>query len=185
MIGHRAALLLSVCALTLSGCGLKPQPLTPQAISSYAGDKLARYGQGEEPIAGAIGLDEAIARGLRYNLDYRVEAFQSALRTADLEVADFHLLPNVVASSNYLGRDNNLAAYSQSVTTGQVTLIPSVSVPLSSGKLSVLIAATSTFATSTNGAGSVTRMPGSSVSEYWPRNVTTPRCCGPMARCSR
>ena len=129
MIGHRAALLLSVCALTLSGCGLKPQPLTPEAISSYAGDKLARYGQGEEPVTGAIGLDEAIARGLRYNLDYRVEAFQSALRTADLEVADFHLLPNVVASSNYLGRNNNLAAYSQSVTSDQVTLIPSVSTP--------------------------------------------------------
>ncbi len=130
MIGPRKALLLGVCAMTLlSGCGLKPQPLSPEAISTYSADKLARYGQGEEPVVGAIGLDEAIARGLRYNLDYRVEAFQTALRTADLEVADFHLLPNVVASSNYLGRNNNLAAYSQSVTTNQITLEPSVSSP--------------------------------------------------------
>lgn len=130
MIGPRKALLSGMCAMTLlSGCGLKPQPLTPQEISSYAADKLARYGQGEEPVTGAIGLDEAIARGLRYNLDYRVEAFQTALRSADLDVADFHLLPNAVASTNYLGRNNNLAAFSQSVTTGQETLEPSVSTP--------------------------------------------------------
>ncbi|MCY1169009.1 hypothetical protein D9M73_90230 [compost metagenome] len=42
---------------------------------------------------------------------------------------------------------------------------PAVTALLSSGKVSVLIAATSTLATSTKGAGKVKRMPGSSVSE--------------------
>ena len=116
-------------AAPLAGCGLQPEPLTPLQIASYAADKKARFVQNQEPIVHAISLDEAIARGLRYNLDYRVEAFQTALRVRDLDVADFHLLPNVVADSNFLGRNNNLAATSQSVTTGQTTLEPSISTP--------------------------------------------------------
>ena len=48
-------------------------------VSSYALDKKARFVANEAPITRAIGLDEAIARGLRYNLDYRVEAYQTAL----------------------------------------------------------------------------------------------------------
>ena len=121
--------LAAVLAGSLAGCGLQPEPLTPLQVAGYAADKKARYTEGQEPITRPIGLDEAIARGLRYNLDYRVEAFQTALRVRDLDVADFHLLPNVVADSNFLGRNNNLAAFSQSVTTGQTTLEPSVSTP--------------------------------------------------------
>ena len=119
----------SLVASTLAGCGLKPEPLTTSQVTDYARDKKARFVADEEPIKGAINLDEAIARGLRYNLDYRVEAYQTALRVQDLDVADFHLLPNLVANSNFLGRNNNLAAYSQSVTTGVITLEPSISTP--------------------------------------------------------
>ena len=130
MIRKHAALLLTISAsCLLGGCAIRPQPLQPGAIEAYAADKYARYTVNQEPIVGAIGLDEAIARGLKYNLDFRVELFQAALRVKDLQVDDFRLLPNLVASSNYLGRDNNLAAYSQSVTTGQTTLEPSLSTP--------------------------------------------------------
>ena len=83
----------------LAGCGIRPEPLTEPQVAAYALDKKARFVANEEPITQAIGLDEAIARGLRYNLDYRVEAYQTALRIQDLDVADFHLLPNVVANS--------------------------------------------------------------------------------------
>ena len=120
------------CVMTaslLAGCGLRPQPLTGPELVAYAGDKKARFVANQEPITNAISLDEAIARGLRYNLDYRVEAFQTALKVQDLDVADFHLLPNAVASTNFLGRNNTLGAYSQSVTTGLVTLEPSTSTP--------------------------------------------------------
>ncbi len=124
-----AVLVAASVAAPLAGCGLQPEPLTGPQVAAYALDKKARFVAGEAPITQAIGLDEAIARGLRYNLDYRVEAYQTALRVQDLDVADFHLLPNLVANSNFLGRNNNLAAYSQSVTTGLITLEPSVSTP--------------------------------------------------------
>ena len=126
--GKTLAFLLVTAGL-LGGCALSPEPLTPAEVAAYAQDKKARFVANEEPIAHAIDLDEAIARGLRYNLDYRVEAFQTALRVQDLDVADFHLLPNLVANSSFLGRNNNLAAYSQSVSTGLITLEPSVSTP--------------------------------------------------------
>ncbi len=124
-----AVLCAMLFAGSLAGCGLRPEPLTLDQVANYALDKKARFVADQEPITHAIGLDEAIARGLRYNLDYRVEAYQTALRVQDLDVADFHLLPNVVANTNFLGRNNNLAAYSQSVTTGLITLEPSVSTP--------------------------------------------------------
>ena len=130
MIRKFAVLAFAVSTAALvAGCAIRPQALQPGAIQAYASDKYARFTANQEPIRGAIGLDEAVARGLKYNLDFRVEAYQTALRVKDLQVDDFNLLPNLVANSNYLGRNNNLGAYSQSVTTGQQTLEPSISTP--------------------------------------------------------
>lgn len=71
----------------------------------------------QEPIKKPIDLYEAMARALRYNLNYQVEVAQTSLRAAELNLAHYSLLPNAVASSGYLSRNNYQAASSLNLLT--------------------------------------------------------------------
>ena len=59
-----------------------------------------------------------MARGLLYNLDHRVETMQTALRMSELNLAHYQLLPNLVGSSGYASRNNDLASSSLNLITG-------------------------------------------------------------------
>ena len=93
-------------AVLVAGCALSPDPLTIQEFSEYGYDKRQRVTLDQEPLIGPLGLYEAMARAIKYNLDKRVELMQVALRERELAVAHWSLVPELVANSNYNGRDN-------------------------------------------------------------------------------
>ena len=101
----------------LSGCAINPIALTSEEISASTHDKLARVTQEQEPVTRAISLHEAMARALKYNLDQKVEIYETALRTAELDLAHYNMLPNAVASSGYAVRDNVAASSSLNLLT--------------------------------------------------------------------
>ncbi len=100
-------LLTTALALTVSACTITPKPLTTGAISSFATDKLSRVTAGQEPVSNAITLHEAMARALKYNLDFHVELYNEALAAKQLANARLDTLPNFVTSAGYSGRTNN------------------------------------------------------------------------------
>ena len=99
-------------AVLLSGCAINPIALTSEEISIGAQDKLARVTQQQQPIAGAIDLHEAMARALKYNLDQKVEFYESSLKLAELDLSHWNMLPNAVASSGFSQRDKVSASSS-------------------------------------------------------------------------
>ncbi len=103
--------------LLLGGCAISPVTLTEDEVTAGAQDKLARVTSEQEPIAGSIDLYNAMARALKYNLDHKVEIYESSLRVRELDLAHFNLLPNVVANAGYAGRDNPLASSSFNLAT--------------------------------------------------------------------
>lgn len=102
----------------LAGCAVRPEPLTAVEISINADFNLAEVAAGQEPVVRAIGLHEAMARALKYNLDFRVEAMQQSLRVAELDLAHWSLLPSAVANSGYASRDSYHASNSRQVLPG-------------------------------------------------------------------
>lgn len=102
----RLHVVITLVALVVAGCAIKPQPLTTAAIKTYADDKRARVVADQEVVHGPIGLYEAVARAIKYNLDRRVRDMELAVRTHDLHVAHYSLLPNAVANAGYDGRDS-------------------------------------------------------------------------------
>lgn len=127
MLAHRMILLpasrltiglvsLAVLAST-AGCVVSPQPLTNHELTALASDNLVRVTADQDPVQGQIDLYEAMARGLKYNLDHRVEAVENALRVRELDLAHFAGLPNIVAGSGYAARDNFAASSSFNVLT--------------------------------------------------------------------
>ena len=97
----------SIVALSLSACAIKPMPLTTGSVTNFANDKLARVTAEQEPVSQAITLHEAMARALKYNLDFKVELYNEALASRELATAQLDTLPKLVASAGYSDRDRN------------------------------------------------------------------------------
>ena len=100
-------LLTSMLALTVTACTVTPKPLTTGSLSSFASDKLSRVTAGQQAITNQVTLYEAMARALKYNLDFHVELYNEALANKKMDAARLDTLPRLVASASYTGRDNN------------------------------------------------------------------------------
>ncbi len=117
----------AVSALALSACAVTPKPLTPSEMATKAEDNFAKVDAEQEPVSAPIDLYEAMARALKYNLDYKVEMMDEALKARELNVARYDMLPQLVASSGYAGRSNYSGASSMSLISRRQSLEPSTS----------------------------------------------------------
>ena len=118
------AVLLS---LALTGCAVSPQSFDAKQNQERASDLIQRVGADQEPVAGAIDLYEAMARAIKYNLDARVELMSLALSQRELDLKHYDMLPKVVTSLDYAGRDNYSGGTSKSLLTEHTSLEPSTS----------------------------------------------------------
>jgi outer membrane protein TolC len=114
-------------AALLAGCTVTPKPLAPSELATKAESNFQRVDAEQEPVSGAIDLYEAMARALKYNLDYKVEMMEEALRMRELNVSRYDMLPQMVASAGYGGRSNYSGASSLSLLTRRQSLEPSTS----------------------------------------------------------
>ncbi len=114
-------------AVMLSGCAVTPENLTMEEIAGFTEGNLRDLASGQEPIRGPVSLYEAMARALKYNLDFRVEQMNQALAMGDAELKSWDMLPRLVANSGWSRRSNEPGGKSQSLLTGIQSLEPSKS----------------------------------------------------------
>lgn len=100
-------LFTTMVALSLSACAIQPKPLTTGSVSKFASDKLSRVTAGQEPITNAITLHEAMARAVKYNLDFHVELYNEALASQQMQTAKLDTLPALAASATFSDRNND------------------------------------------------------------------------------
>jgi outer membrane protein TolC len=117
---------ISAAAL-LAGCGVTPEPLTPSQIDTAAERNFQLVDAEQEPVGPEIDLYEAMARALKYNLDYKVELMEEALKNRELNLSRYDMLPQLVANAGYAGRSNYSGASSLSLITRRQSLEPSTS----------------------------------------------------------
>lgn len=116
-----------LAGVLLSACTVAPEPISDRDHEKRAAELLERVTADQEPVTGPIDLYEAMARAIKYNLDYRVELMTRALRVRDLDVSRYDMLPRIVGTLDYTGRDNDAGGLSQSLLTGETSLEPSTS----------------------------------------------------------
>jgi outer membrane protein TolC len=112
------ALGILISASLLAGCSAKPELISDEEMAAFVGTNAEQVVANQEAVDGSIGLYEAMARALKYNLDYRVEMLNATLAARAADVKSAAMLPQVVAGSNYNGRDSLSGGYSRSLTTG-------------------------------------------------------------------
>lgn len=90
---------LIIVAAVTSGCSVTPDPFTADQLTDRKTELLSEYTADQEPVSGPISLYEAMARAIKYNLDYKVEVLGEALATSESDLANFDMLPNLTVGA--------------------------------------------------------------------------------------
>lgn len=107
-----------ISASILAGCSAKPTLISNEEMAAFVGTNGEQVVANQEAVTGSIGLYEAMARALKYNLDYRVEMLNATLAARAADVKSAAMLPQVVAGSAYNERSPTAGGYSRSLSTG-------------------------------------------------------------------
>jgi len=111
--------------LMLAGCStlnFGTAALTEDEVrSTVAADKAALV-RDVEPLIGPLTLEGAVARAIKYNAEQRYHAMEQAVAQGTFEVGQFDMLPKLIASAGYRGRDKELISRSEDSVTGEPSL---------------------------------------------------------------
>ncbi|MEN9538256.1 MAG: hypothetical protein RLZZ126_491 [Pseudomonadota bacterium] len=114
-------------ALLCTACTIVPEPVTPDEVTARVKDDTPRMYSDQEPISGPVTLEMAVARSLKYNLDYRLKQMESALALGITDYTSFDTWPKLLLSAGYSTRDNDSGGTSVGIVDGIVSLRPSTS----------------------------------------------------------
>jgi len=110
-----------IVAFGLSACSIGVRPIDNKQLLADSKLDIVNSQKDIEPLGPTIDLNEAIARGLKYNLDFKVKQYEEALATDQQSLAALEMLPKVVGTAGYYSRNNDLINYSVNPQTGQST----------------------------------------------------------------
>jgi len=115
---------IAALAAVLAGCAVSTAPLDPAERERLGLDARDQLFAGQEAFARPVTLEEATARAVKYQAEQRQRRMEEAAAGAQLEVAQFDLLPRLMANAGYSTRNNE--AFGFGVTPeGTVTTTPS------------------------------------------------------------
>ncbi|MNM62489.1 Outer membrane efflux protein [compost metagenome] len=119
---------VAVASAVLAACtSLDPKPYTEEEKRHrLIVDQASMYSE-QEPVSTPITFYEAAARALKYNLDYRLKLMESALASNLKDVTSHEMLPRLVASAGYAGRNNDSGGTSIGIEDRQESLRASTS----------------------------------------------------------
>jgi outer membrane protein TolC len=120
-------LTILTAALFLAGCTVTPKMATQEEVRERVKTDTERMYVNQSPISGPVSLEEAIARTLKYNLDYRLKKMESALALGLTDYASYETLPRLLANAGYRTRSTQSGGTSVGILDGVQSLRPSTS----------------------------------------------------------
>ncbi|MDE8602794.1 TolC family protein [Marinomonas sp. RSW2] len=144
LLFSRTALAVFV-SVAVAGCSVTPKQLTNQDVMANAAENVDVLMKDTAPITGAIDLNEAFARTIKYNRDARLKAFEAVVSQGQLAVDKFDMLPKLAAQAGYNYRNNYAASASVTFSGDEPASIgdnPSYSVSSDKTTLNASIGAT-------------------------------------------
>lgn len=121
----------------LAGCSVTPVVLDKDVVSEQLSKDRQVAREGVEPLDGTLELEEAVARAIKYNLDYRVKVMEQALALGELDMNRYDMLPQVLAEAGYSTRNKPLIRSQSSSPDPLGDREPTVSSDLSSWDFSL------------------------------------------------
>ena len=114
-----------IAALSLASCAYWPKFLTVPERQEVTKANYTRAQNEVKPVGEMLGLNEAIARAIKYNMNYRTKMMEQAIAMGVSDLSNYDMLPKVVANAGYNYRDNDFITSAKGAYTGT----PSTSEP--------------------------------------------------------
>ncbi|MBF0383754.1 MAG: TolC family protein [Magnetococcales bacterium] len=108
-----------MAAIFLSGCAapnVQTASFTKQ--DELAGEDYERIFDGQPKLEKPLSMYDAMARAIRYNLNYRLKRMESAVASGESDVANLDMLPRLTLAAGYSIRNSQSASYSKNLTSG-------------------------------------------------------------------
>jgi outer membrane protein TolC len=112
--------------LLLAGCAVHPVPLTESEDEQRAHADFSQLFASQEQLPGTLTLSEAIARAVKYNMDYRQRLMEQAVALGQTQLATYDLLPKLTLSAGYNYRNNDSFGFGFN-ENGQISSNPTAS----------------------------------------------------------
>jgi outer membrane protein TolC len=121
---HQKKIAISIALMVagMTGCSFMPKPLTINEQQQLLAQDRVRAQKDIEPVGNLLTLDEAVARGLKYNLDHRSKLLEQAIALGTYDVSKYDMLPKVLAQAGYNYRNNWFITNATNSVTGQPSL---------------------------------------------------------------
>lgn len=114
-------------AFAVSGCAVRPLAIDDDAHRQRAADDQHRLYDDQEALTQPLRMVDAVARALRYNMDYRTRLMEEAASMGQLDLANWDMLPRLTAQAGYSWRDNDSFGYGYT-PAGTISTTPSSAV---------------------------------------------------------
>lgn len=122
---------VSIATIGLAGCSFMPQPITADEQQDLLAKDRIQAVKEVEPVGSVLTLNEAVARGLKYNLDHRSKMLEQAIALGTYDLSKWDMMPKILANAGYNYRNNWFITQATGAYSGQ----PSLSEPfISSAK---------------------------------------------------
>lgn len=113
---------ITLFTVGMTGCSFMPKPLSVDEQTLLLQQDRVRAQSQVEPVGNYLSLDEAVARGLKYNLDHRSKLLEQAIALGTYDLSKYDMLPKVLASAGYNYRNNYFITNATNSVTGQPSL---------------------------------------------------------------
>jgi outer membrane protein TolC len=104
----------------LTGCTVTPAPIPIADRFEQAQRDIHALFASQENLTNTLDFNQALARGLQYNLDYRIKLVNNALQAGQLAVAEMTMFPSLTTTGSLYKRNNTYASFGVT-STGQPT----------------------------------------------------------------
>lgn len=109
----------SLSVLVLSGCAVTPAPFTEAEIKAVVEADRSAIESAVTAVTGPVTLEEAVARALKHNLDYRTRLMEQSLAAGQLQAGQYDMLPRLLTNAGYSWRDKESVRNSVDSVTGK------------------------------------------------------------------
>ena len=119
MFKNKKLIFYIAVASLMVGCAYMPKTLNVGQQQKLLHEDRLKAQSNIEPVGSMLTLNEAVARGLKYNLDHRTKLLEQAIALGTYDVSKYDMLPKLVAQAGYSYRNNYFIADSKNPQTGE------------------------------------------------------------------
>lgn len=104
-------IIVTLFGVLASACTITPKPICPNEWYQRAQKEIHCMFAQQPAVADELDFSQAMARGLQYNLDMRINNVKSAIQTNQLKLAQLALLPEFNGLMSNYSRNNDNATF--------------------------------------------------------------------------